>query len=610
MVFGSIISSSRGSLSLQQNLDLANLYLETACKSTDPDVVIVLCHDTEVSLFQAKRAAKNTEDKTMRSLIADVYTNLGTLMDTYGYSDEAKAFYKKSKKLGGRVQSLSNHPSRSTNDATHSIKDISDSLGLHEHGSNVITIPRNIFPSNVRPPIIDFKPPEPDARLNDTAQLAYCLGLLLADCEPDDILDAVTRTWLQVTKNEPDEKERLMTLATDVIRAFRRDEFKDAKAVAEVVYLAPVLENSDFRYLVKEFYSGIDQSGLLDVHQLEGIAQLVQGARSGHLDADDLVKMLELLSTRLKDTHQQSTNHLYRLTQAVSHVLDAMADTDVKGLDRERIHEPLLSYLDGLKRNPDSYLVYQAAYAYQALQCVPDDETLWQAAWRRTGKVIKGVSGLVTAVRGLDIDRFIEGLMSIQQGLDGASKVIGSVKTAHDRATSLVESGRGFFECLKEGFSFSRKCAWYSALRGADSLIGEGLFADFKKLVYEAPCRRDAAFQWGVCERLGEIAANRKWDSRIRESAITFLGEIYRNDVVWDHHTMVKQWILDILMQLSSKPGGEMKFAEKLLLELQSDGDDKKQALYRAYCENGVRSYPLKPFMPAIGSPSLLDRVL
>jgi len=241
--------------------------------------------------------------------------------------------------------------------------------------TDTATLPQNIFPTNVRPPTIEFNPPEPDSRLNDTQQLARCLGLLQSPNESDD-MDLAARKWLHLTKNEPDEKDRLKALATDVIRAFKRDELKDAKSVIEVACLAPVLDKDDFRYLLKEFYSGIDQSGLLDVHQLEGIAHLVQGAHPGYLDTDDLVKVLGLLSTRLRDTHQQSTSYIYQLTLAVSHVLDAMADAAVKGLDREKIHEPLSSYLDGLKNSTDAYLVYQAAYAYQALMYVPDDESL------------------------------------------------------------------------------------------------------------------------------------------------------------------------------------------------------------------------------------------
>jgi len=418
---------------------------------------------------------------------------------------------------------------------------------------------KGIFSRNTRPPTIQFNPPEPDSRLSDTRQLACCLGLLQAHIQPDDILDPAARTWVLNTKNEPDEKERLGTLVTDIIRAFKRDEIKDAKSVTEVVILAPVLEKDDFRYLVNEFYSGIDQSGLLDVHQLEGLAHLIQGAGSGDLDSDDLVKVLTLLSARLRDTHQQSTHHLYQLTVAVSHVLDAMADASVQGLNRETIHEPLSAYLDGLKKSTDTYLVYQAAYAYQALLCIPDDESLWQATLRRTGKVIQGVSGLVSAVKGLDLNGFIEGLGKIQEGLSGATEIVQIVKTAYEGAVSLGESGQGFLDCLQEGFSFNRKCAWYTALRGADSLIREGSFIEFRTLVCEAPCRRDVAFQWGVCQRLGEIAAGSEWNGETRQSAIVFLGEIYHDDLAWGDHPIINQWIMSVLMQLTSVSTGDVQ---------------------------------------------------
>ncbi|KAF9347278.1 hypothetical protein BGX34_003276, partial [Mortierella sp. NVP85] len=474
--------------------------------------------------------------------MATIYVRLAELLDSQGHRAEAQAFFKKAEKFGSVDKPLPRPPSIPGN------KQIEQSIA---------TLPQNIFSKNVRPITLGFSPPEPDSRLNDTPQLACCLGLLQASYELNEILDPDTRKWLQTTKNEPDETERLKTLATDVIRAFKRDEFKDAKSVTEVVYLAPVLDKDDFRYLLKEFYSGIDQSELLDVHQLEGIAQLVQGAHPGYLDTDDLVQILKLLSTRLKDTHQQSTDHIYQLTLAVSRVLDAMADAGVKGLDRKKIHEPLASYLAQLKCSNDTYLVYQAAYAYQALLCVPDDESLWQATLRRTGKVIQGVSGLVSAVKGLDLNGFMDGLVNIQQGFAGASEIAQVVKDAVNGAVSLAEGGQGFFKCLKEGLSFDRKRAWYSALRGADLLIRDGQFLEFRRLVCEAPCRRDAAFQWGVCQRLGEVATDAAWDPETRQSAIELLREIYWEDAVWGDQTNVKQWIVNILMQLSSTPSNE-----------------------------------------------------
>jgi hypothetical protein len=395
---------------------------------------------------------------------------------------------------------------------------------------------------------MEFNLPEPDGRLSNTPQLAYCLHLLQANRSPDDKLDSKAQNWLQTTKKDPVEQERLETMATEVIRTFKKDEIKNDRAIAEVVYLAPAVSKDLFRDLLSEFYSEIDRSGLLKVHSLEGLAQWIQGADQGRLSPDDLVKILGLLSHRLKDTHTQSSDHVHLLTLAVSHVLDAMANTNVTGLDRENLHEPLTAYLKELKGSKDSYLVYQAAYAYQALLCVPDNEKAWQAALRRTGNVLFGLSGVAKAVKDMDLQKFIKSLESIHKGVAGAVEIVHTVV----KATSLTESGQSFLECLKKNSSFNRKRAWYSALQGADALIRNGEFPLFRELVCDTPCRRDLEFQWGVCQRLGEIAANPMWDAATRQSAIDFLGEIYKNDEEWGRHVGVKQWILNILMQLTS----------------------------------------------------------
>jgi hypothetical protein len=409
-----------------------------------------------------------------------------------------------------------------------------------------------IFPENTLPPTTVSKLPEPSERLIDTPQLVCCLGLLQARPSSDDIVEQTVQDWIKTVDKDTDEQERLRTLAVDVIREYLRDELKDTKAVAEVVRLAPVLERDDFRDLLRQFYMGIDKSGLLNLPQLEGLAEMIQNASPGYLDTDDLVKTLEFLGTRLRNTHQQSTNRIYQLTVVVSHVLDAMADSKVRGLDRENLHEPLSAYLEELQKSDDPHLVYQSAYAYQALLYVPDNETPWQATLRRTGKVIQGLSGIVSAVKGFDLNGFVEGLGNLQQGFEGATQAFRLAKDAYRGVASLAEGGQGLLEGLKEGLSFQRKRAWYQALRGADILIEAGQFAKLRKLICEAPCRNDPAFQWGLCQRLGDIAANTMWDANIRQGAVALLGEIYQNDAIWGNQANIKQYTLDVLMQLAS----------------------------------------------------------
>ncbi|KAF9362623.1 hypothetical protein BGX34_005809, partial [Mortierella sp. NVP85] len=532
MVFHSIVSSPRGNLSLQHVLDLANIYLENASKAQHSDIALVLCHDTELALSQARKAAKRIKDQTLLQGIATAYMGLGRELDNRGHNNEAQESYKKAEKWG-RLFAFIQYKEKALTSWVQYLVQPSKTPKTNAPPANMvpskgkdklenIVIPQHIFAENITPPSIVTKLPDIDERLSDTPQLACCLSILKASNSLD-TLEPIARTWKRAVEKDDDEKERLRVLSLDVIRAYKRHELKDAKTVAEVVYLAPVLEKDVFRDLLKEFYNGVDRSGLLDFHQLDGLAQLIQGANTGYLDADDLVKILGLLSTRLQDTHQQSQKHVYQLTLTASRVLDAMADTNVSGLDREKLHEPLSLYLDSLKKSSDPYLVYQAAYAYQAIQCVPDNETLWQAAFRRTSKVIQGVAGLVKATKGLDLSGFIDGLRDIQQGMAGVSDVVQVIKGAYDDVGSLVMGGQGFMEGLREGFSFKRKCAWYPALRGADALIRDGELATFKRLVSEAPCRLDPAFQWGI----------------------------YRNDDNWGHDEGINEWILIILMRLS-----------------------------------------------------------
>ncbi|KAF9364980.1 hypothetical protein BGX34_011817 [Mortierella sp. NVP85] len=548
--------SSSGSLSVQQILELANLSLENARGVKDAELALELCDDTEVALSGIKGsqrkaliASRKDEDQTLSKRIATSYVNLGTLQGSLGRSDKAHANFKKAVQWGGNIEQ-----SDFKSEKPGGGQEVQGGTGAGSRG-HIALISQDIFTENVNPPTVFFTPPQADERLSDIRQLAACLGLLRLFHSSDDTLEPTARDWLQAVENDADEQERLGILATEVIRGFVGDELKDAKAVAEVMCLAPVLDRQNFRFLLSQFYSGVDQSDLLNIHHLQGLADLIHGADPGHLESDDLVKILELLSTRLRETHRQSSTYIYQLTLAISHVLDAMADTKVNGLDREELHTPLGSYLDKLRGSSDPYLVYQAAYAYQALQYVPDNETPWQAALRRTGKVIQGISGLVSAAKGFDLNGFMEGLGNIQQGMAGATEVFKVAKTAYKDAMLLVEGGKDFVDSLKESFSFDQKRTWYTALRGADTLIRDGQLVKFKTLVCEAPCRRDLAFQWGVCQRLGEIAANSLWGVDTRRGAVSFLDELYRNDAEWGQQLNVKQWILTILIQLSSLSG-------------------------------------------------------
>ncbi|KAK3805370.1 MAG: hypothetical protein J3Q66DRAFT_423168 [Benniella sp.] len=585
----------------------------------DSELALELCDDAEGTLSGIKGSQRRTlippkkdEDRILSDGVATAFNDLGILQDSLGRSDKAQASYKKAVQWGGNAEKpCPTSDFKSGKDALNTDKgQTTSSLSQPEPGSSSGTLPsQGFFTENVNPPTIAFSPPQADGRLDDIRQLAACLSLLRSSHSSDDVLEPLARKWIQDVENDPNEQERLKALATDVVKEYVRDELKDARAIADVVCLAPVLEKDDFRFLLRQLHSEIDHSDLLNLPQLHGLADLIRGADPGYLGSDDLVKILELLSARLTNTHIQSTSYSYQLTLAISHVLDAMADTKVNGLERERLHTSLSSYLDKLKGTSDPYLVYQAAYACQALQYVPDNDTLWQKTMRRTGKVIQGVSGLVSAVKGLDLNGFIKGLGNIQQGMSGVTDVHHLVNTAYKDAISLAKGGKDFLDCLNDSFSLEHKRAWYPALRGADTLILNGQLVKFKKLVYEAPCRHNLGFQWGICQRLGEIAGSSLWDANARRDAVSFLEEIYHNDAEWGRQVDVKQWIISILMRISSLSGSVAQYTITVLEQLRTDGDTEKQAIYQSYCEIGFNSCPFVFDIQSLETSPLLDRV-
>ncbi|KAG0349437.1 hypothetical protein BG005_010972 [Podila minutissima] len=481
---------------------------------------------------------------------------------------------------------------------------------------DIAQLPAEIFSMDVVVRLTKTELPKADAPFATTPQLVYCLELLAkiqsspqSASSADATLDENERYWMRSMMQDTYEQQRLYSIETKLIAEFIDDDLKEASTVAEIVCLGPVLKQSHYRKLLGHFIDSIGGSTLLEFGLLNGLAKLLQCARSGYLRQDDLVSILCVLSDRLQRTHQQSSEDLYQLVKAVSNVLDAMADSSVKGLSREKIHEPLCAYLDGLKDNSDPYLVYHAAYAYQALQYVPDDESPLQSVLRRTGAVIGGISGLVSAVKGLDVNQFLEGLDQIQEGLAGVYQLAMVGYQGVSAVVELADKGMGLLDSLKEGFSFSSKRAWYPALRGLDEFIRNGQLSAFKKLVCEAPCRRDPAFLLGICQRLGEVAADPLRDLSTRQQAVDFLGELYKNDVGWGNQASIKKWILTVLIQLSDVPNSEVQeHVQALQKDLEKSGDAEKQALYQSCQDEAPRLYPLDVGLPPLVHSPLLTR--
>ncbi|KAF8948175.1 hypothetical protein BGZ47_006138 [Haplosporangium gracile] len=417
----------------------------------------------------------------------------------------------------------------------------------------------DVFLQNFNKPAIVIPLPEFGARIDATPQLALCIGLLLKDSDAlghkEDLSlqymsfgTADQLAWLKNTKQDPTEQERLHWLINRIVEEFAKDAFKNSTEIAEIVLLGPVLDSEYYRRLLSCTITAFDQNVLLDVDLLQGLVQLTQSGPRGSLVSDDLVKVLSVLRVRLQRTHQQSSEHLFHLTLAVSRLLDVMADHKIEDLNRVEEHEPLSGVLSGLKDSSNPYLMYQACYAFQALQYVPSKETPLQAVLRHSTGVADGLVK-VTAVFKLDLGAVLEGLGKLQEAF---GSTVGAAVTVYKGESSLMESGQGVLDALRERFGSGQRQPWYAAIRAAQVFVHSGQLRDLNQLVREAPCRRDPLFQWGICQLLGEIASDNIWTTTVRQQAVDLLEYLYKHDAEWGQDESVKTWMLNIMRQLAT----------------------------------------------------------
>ncbi|GJJ72690.1 protein HIRA/HIR1 [Entomortierella parvispora] len=452
---------------------------------------------------------------------------------------------------------------------------------------NIPAIPLGVFPENILRSEFDSSLAEIGGRIVDTTQLAYSRDILAkaaaaeaASSPPS--LSVAQLEWTQEMKNHPLEKDYLDQLTKRMIDKFIQHPSKDSGAIHEIVLLGPVLEKEQYRSLLNCFLSEFQRDTLLRVELVRGMAQLIQSASIGYLKADDLTQILRIIRTRQQD--HKLDEYLFYLTLTVSIVLNAMVDDKVEGLDRVQEHEPLLKLLSGLRHKEDPFLKFQALYAFQALQWVPNDETKLHCGLRHFAGVVSGVVK-ISGVMQMDFQGFLGGLQEIQQEV---SDIYDFVSSGWEDAKNLIEDGKGLFDSVKNGLGLSRSRPWYITLRGAERLVRNGQLAEFNQLVSTAPCREDPLFLWGVCQLLGGIAIDPTWERRPRDQAIQFLQQIYQSMEGSRTHRDVQKWVLTILNRvanysstLSSSEDEHVKaLARDVIRKIESDQNPAFPLLY------------------------------
>ncbi|KAF9549797.1 WD_REPEATS_REGION domain-containing protein [Mortierella hygrophila] len=414
------------------------------------------------------------------------------------------------------------------------------------------------------------------ARMESTLQLMFCAGLLTEDhhlstsqSRPTGVcvLDDAGRHWLDAIQDDLSAQARIRWLVSKLVAEFLKDPSPKPEAIFEVVILGPVLCEADYRALLSCFIERFDKSALLN--DLQGMIQLFQSAPSGFLTDGDLIRIVSSLRTRLESIHPPDRAHIHQLVFAISKVLEMMVRGEVKGLNRQRDHQPLLAALRNLNGvDDDEFLKFQVSYAYQMLLYLSDNETSFQVLLQYAESVAVGVSA-VGGVFKLDSMGALAAVDHIQQV---ASNAIDVVKFSGDGARAFQATKEEVSQAAEMAYWSQKKQPWFLALQAGYLFVQDGRLVDFNTLVCDAACHYDVNFQRGVCQILGEVALNPLWDDGSRRSAIDFLKELCKADADRRKDVEVRKWVASILQQISSSTSPEVSsHARTLLGDLQQE---------------------------------------
>lgn len=98
MVFGDSNVLPRNTLTPEQYLELAKAYLEIAGRTRDCDIVLKLCHETEVALSLARKSARSITDPVVHKEVGTVLFELCRFLNSRRYFIEAQGIQKKADK--------------------------------------------------------------------------------------------------------------------------------------------------------------------------------------------------------------------------------------------------------------------------------------------------------------------------------------------------------------------------------------------------------------------------------------------------------------------------------------------------------------------------------
>jgi hypothetical protein len=250
--------------------------------------------------------------------------------------------------------------------------------------------------------------------------------------------------------HDPAEKKALEVLANKMIQVFQDD--RKSLYVPEAAELSAAVTGEDYHKLILAFANavihGVTDGIILDGELLMNYAYVLQHARVPSAATAPLGPVVVSLQKRLEAAIKQAgngTQYQLELVCMLSAVLDAMVDVKICGLDRVSLHEPLQEQLDGLASHQELRLAQAAAYAYEALVGLPNNESPYHAFLRHAYRVAQGAAKAASAASTMDPAKLMDAipdLMSVSDFVKSVVDVASAVSIIYDGGGSMAQGMR------------------------------------------------------------------------------------------------------------------------------------------------------------------------
>ncbi|RAH75006.1 NACHT domain-containing protein, partial [Aspergillus aculeatinus CBS 121060] len=397
-----------------------------------------------------------------------------------------------------------------------------------------------------------------------------------------------------------DEKEKsaLRALISQMVGRFR-DKSRPSYYV-EASRLSRATTQRQYHYLAQVFSRAIvdnaEKGNALDGDLLPSFVFLLWNKPEGY-SRDGLYAAVNALRERLDyKIRENALEAQYLLCYTLGVLLDVAVDIKASEIDKDSLRDPLLKLLADLKDHDEPRLAQAAAYAYEALRGISDNQGPWDIFWSNSWRVIAVAARTAGAVSTMNPERLLEAGPDLMELLEFLKKI-------YDAGKDLVEAIKEMDEVFVENIRrLPNQRLWYGILRYTSMLImtGGNSFDTLEHILPKVPCGDSWQFWCGLYAQLEQgflLGGQREKNRIIRVVNVTFdmksLQEIKAKSL------RVQQWINLISETFDQKgwkqslPRARRSFPFRFLKKLE--------------CEPQVR----KPFDPntaaAIGGSLLED---